>query len=137
MEGYGTYVAQVAEVSLVNGQVKIHKITCAVDCGQMINPSIVEAQMTSGMVFGLSAALWGEVTLNQGQVQQSNFDNYRVLRMNEVPQMDVSMVESQEAPGGVGEPSTAVIAPALANAVFAATQKRVRALPMAKEVSFA
>jgi len=136
MEGYGTYVAQVAEVSLINGQVKIHKVSCAVDCGQMINPSIVEAQMTSGMVFGLSAALWGEITLTQGQVQQSNFHNYRVLRINETPQLAVHLINSTETPGGVGEPSTAVIGPAVANAVFAATQKRVRALPLSKAVSF-
>jgi len=136
MEGYGTYVAQVAEVSVVNGQIKIHKVTCAVDCGQMINPSIVEAQMTSGMVYGLSAALWGEITLKQGQVQQTNFDNYRVLRIHETPEFSVHLVHSSETPGGVGEPSTAVIGPALANAVYAATKKRIRALPLGKAVTF-
>jgi isoquinoline 1-oxidoreductase subunit beta len=136
MEGYGTYLAQVVEVSLQNAQIKIHKITCAVDCGQMINPSIVESQITSGIVFGLSAALWGEITLQQGQVEQTNFDNYRVLRIHETPQMVVHLIDSHATPGGIGEPSTAVVGPALANAVFAATRKRARALPLNKTVSF-
>ncbi len=133
MEGYGTYVAQVADISMVDGKMKVHKITCAVDCGQMVNPRIVESQITSGIVYGLSAALWGEVTLEDGKVRQTNFDNYRVLRMNDAPELEVHLIESTETPGGIGEPSTAVVAPAVANALFAASGKRVRALPFAAQ----
>ena len=133
MEGYGTYVAQVADVSVVNGKLKVHKVTCAVDCGQMVNPKIVESQITSGIIYGLSAALWGEVTLEEGKVHQTNFDNYRVLRMNDAPELEVHLIESTESPGGIGEPSTAVVAPAVANALFAASGRRVRALPFASQ----
>jgi isoquinoline 1-oxidoreductase beta subunit len=132
MEGYGTYLAAVADISLVDGKAKIGKITCVVDCGQKVNPSIVESQIVSGMVFGLPQALWSEVTLEDGKVQQSNFDSYRVARMNDVPTLDVLLLDSTEAPGGIGEPSVAVVAPAIANAIFAATGKRVRDLPLAK-----
>ena len=131
MEGYGTYLAQVAEISIEQGKMKVHKITCVVDCGHKVNPGIVDQQISGGIVFGLSAALWGEVTLEGGKVKQSNFDNYRVLRMHQMPELDVHLLDSTEAPGGIGEPSVAVVAPALANAVFAATGKRVRALPLA------
>jgi isoquinoline 1-oxidoreductase subunit beta len=133
MEGYGTYLAQVADVSVENGKLKVHRIVCVVDCGQMINPKIVESQVTSGIVFGLSAALWGQVTLAGGQVQQSNFDGYRILRLNETPELVVKLIDSHEAPGGMGEPSVALVAPAIANALFAATAKRIRALPFAAE----
>jgi isoquinoline 1-oxidoreductase beta subunit len=131
MEGYGTYLAQVADVSVEQGKLKIHKITCVVDCGHKVNPKIVESQISGGIVFGLSAALWGEITLEGGRVRQDNFDHYRVLRMNQMPQLDLVLLDSSEAPGGIGEPSVALVAPALANAVFAATGKRVRALPLA------
>ena len=131
MEGYGTYLAQVAEISVEQGKLKLHKITCVVDCGHKVNPSIVDQQISGGIVFGLSAALWGEVTLDGGKVKQSNFDHYRVLRMHQMPELDVHLLDSTEAPGGIGEPSVAVVAPALANAVFAATGKRIRALPLA------
>ncbi len=133
MEGYGTYVAQVADISVVDGKMQVHKITCAVDCGQMVNPKIVESQVTSGIIYGLSAALWGEVTLANGKVRQTNFDNYRVLRLNDTPELEVHLIESSEAPGGIGEPSTAVVAPAVANALFTASGKRVRALPFASQ----
>jgi isoquinoline 1-oxidoreductase beta subunit len=132
MEGYGTYLAMVAEVAMESGRARVHKITCVVDCGQMVNPSIVEAQVQSGIVFGLSSALWGEITIEGGRVRQQNFDTYRIVRMNEMPQLDVELVASTEAPGGIGEPSTALVAPAVANAVFAATGKRVSSLPLAK-----
>ncbi len=102
----------------------MRRIVCAVDCGQVVNPDIVKAQIESGVVYGISGALWGEVTLNNGRVEQSNFDNYRVLRMNETPPID------SEAPGGIGEPGTSVTAAALANAVYAATGKRLRKLPL-------
>jgi isoquinoline 1-oxidoreductase beta subunit len=131
MEGYTTHLAQVAEISIVGGDVKVHKITCVVDCGQMVNPRIVESQIESGIVFGLSAALWGEVTLAGGQVQQTNFNNYRVLRNNELPELDVHLVDSDETPGGIGEAGVPLVAPALCNAIFAATGTRLRVLPIA------
>jgi isoquinoline 1-oxidoreductase beta subunit len=131
MEGYGTYMAQVAEVSIENGSVKVHQIWCASDCGQMVNPSIVRAQIESSVIFGLSAALWGEINVQGGRVQQRNFDSYRILRQNEVPRIHVSLVDSEEAPGGVGEPATALVAPAVCNAIYAATGRRLRSLPVA------
>jgi isoquinoline 1-oxidoreductase beta subunit len=131
MEGYSTQIAQIAEVSVDAGRVTVHRITCVVDCGQMINPRIVESQIESGIVFGLTAALWGEVTLVAGRVQQSNFNSYRVLRANEMPELDVHLVESDAAPGGIGEPAVPPVAPAICNAIFAATGKRLRALPIA------
>jgi isoquinoline 1-oxidoreductase subunit beta len=128
---WGTYLAQVAEVEVTgSSDVRVHRIVCAVDCGQVVNPDIVKAQIESGVVYGISGALWGEVTLNNGRVEQSNFNNYRVLRMNETPPIDVRLVRNSEAPGGIGEPGTAVTAAALANAVYAATGKRLRKLPL-------
>jgi isoquinoline 1-oxidoreductase beta subunit len=132
MEGYGTYLAMIADVEMDGARARVRKITCVVDCGQMVNPSIVEAQVQSGIVFGLSSTLWGEITIEGGRVQQQNFDTYRIVRMNEMPALDVELVASTEAPGGIGEPSTALVAPAVANAVFAATGQRVRSLPLAK-----
>jgi isoquinoline 1-oxidoreductase beta subunit len=133
MEGYTTHLAQVAEVSIVQGALKVHKIVCVVDCGQMINPRIVESQIESGIIFGLSAALWGEVTIAAGRVQQTNFNNYRLLRGNEMPEIDVHLVESDEPPGGIGEPAVALVAPAICNAIFAATGKRIRRLPIGSQ----
>jgi isoquinoline 1-oxidoreductase beta subunit len=130
MEGYTTHLAQVAEISIVGGELKVHKIVCVVDCGQMVNPRIVESQIESAIVFGLTAALWGEVTLVGGRVQQTNFNNYRLLRHNELPQLDVHLVDSDEAPGGIGEAAVPLVAPALCNAIFTATGKRLRALPI-------
>jgi isoquinoline 1-oxidoreductase subunit beta len=132
MEGYGTYLAQVAEVSVAGGRLQVHRICCAVDCGRMVNPAIVESQIESGIVFGLTAALWGEITLEGGRAQQANFDSYRLLRLNEMPAIEVKLLESAEAPGGVGEPSTALVAPAVCNAIYAATGRRLRELPIAK-----
>ncbi|MFZ9304432.1 MAG: molybdopterin cofactor-binding domain-containing protein [Steroidobacteraceae bacterium] len=132
MEGYGTYMAQVVEISMRGNQLAIHRITCAVDCGQMVNPNIVDQQVEGSILFGLTAALWGEITLAKGQVQQRNFDSYRMLRLPEAPRIDVHLLASGEAPGGIGEPGTAVVGPALANAIFAATGKRLRSLPIAK-----
>ena len=128
---WGTYLAQVAEVEVTgSSDVRVRRIVCAVDCGQVVNPDIVKAQIESGVVYGISGALWGEVTLNNGRVEQSNFNNYRVLRMNETPPIDVRLVRKSEAPGGIGEPGTSVTAAALANAVYAATGKRLRKLPL-------
>jgi isoquinoline 1-oxidoreductase beta subunit len=134
MEGYGTYLAQVAEVSVAGGRLRVHRICCAVDCGRMVNPAIVESQIVSGIVFGLTAALWGEITLARGRVQQTNFDGYRLLRLNEAPAIEVKLLASVEAPGGVGEPSTALVAPAVCNAIFAATGQRLRELPIGKAI---
>ena len=133
MEGYGTYMAQVVEISMKDGALTVHRITCAVDCGQMVNPNIVDQQVEGSILFGLTAALWGDITLERGQVQQRNFDTYRMLRLPEAPRIDVHLLESSEAPGGIGEPGTAVVGPALANAIFAATGTRLRSLPIAKQ----
>jgi isoquinoline 1-oxidoreductase beta subunit len=132
---FGSYMAQVAEVSVgPDGDVRVHRVVCAVDCGQNVNPDTIVAQMEGGIVFGASAALWDEVTVDKGRVQQSNFSDYRVMRMPESPAVEVYIVNSHDDPGGIGEPGTAGIAPALANAVFAATGKRVRKLPIAEQL---
>ncbi len=130
MEGYTTHIAQVAEISVAGGDVKVHKIVCVVDCGQMVNPRIVESQIESGIVFGLSAALWGDVTIVGGQVQQTNFNSYRVLRNSELPELDIVLLDSDAAPGGIGEAAVPLVAPAICNAIFAATGKRLRSLPV-------
>jgi isoquinoline 1-oxidoreductase beta subunit len=131
MEGYTSHIAQVAEVSVAGGAVKVHKITCVIDCGQMVNPRIVESQIESGIVYGLSAALWGDITLNSGQVRETNFNTYRVLRSNEMPELEVHLMASDAAPGGIGEVAVPPVAPAVCNALFAATGKRLRRLPIA------
>jgi isoquinoline 1-oxidoreductase beta subunit len=112
------------------GEVRLRRAIVAVDCGIAINPSSVEAQMQGGVLFGLSAALYSAITLKNGAVEQSNFHDYRNLRMNEVPTMEVYRVESKEAPGGAGEVGTSIAAPALGNAIFAATGVRLRSLPI-------
>jgi len=133
MEGYGTYMAQVAEVALAeDGKVKVHRITCAVDCGQTVNPDTVIAQVEGSIVFGLTSSLWGEINIQNGRVQQTNFDTYRMLRMSEMPRIDTFLVDSSEAPGGIGEPATALVAPAVCNAICAATGKRLRSLPLSR-----
>ncbi len=128
-ESFSSYVAQVAEVSLADGKVKVHRVVCAVDCGVAINPDVIRAQMEGGIGYGLSAALHGKITLKDGQVEQGNFHEYVPLRINEMPLIDVHIVPSAEKPTGVGEPGTPVIAPAVANALAALTGKRVRSLP--------
>ncbi|OZB64107.1 MAG: hypothetical protein B7X31_04485, partial [Thiomonas sp. 13-66-29] len=132
--GFGSTVTQVAEVS-VNpaGEVTVHRVSCAVDCGQVVNPNTVQAQMESAIVYGLSAALLDGIHLRDGGVVQANFDTYRVLRIDATPHVDVRIIQSGEAPGGIGEPGTPPIAPAVTNAVFAATGKRVRNLPIRAE----
>jgi isoquinoline 1-oxidoreductase beta subunit len=129
-KSFDSYVAQVAEVSITDGNVRVHRVVCAVDCGQVVNPNTVEAQIAGAMVYGLTAALWGEITIDKGRVQQGNFDTYRMLRMAEMPEVEVHIVPSTEAPGGVGEPGTPPIAPAVCNAIFALTGKRIRKLPI-------
>lgn len=133
MEGYDTYMAQVAEVSVKNGEVKVHRVTVAADLGRMVNPDTVEAQIQSSIVFGMSAALMQEITLDKGRVQQTNYNNYPVVRMHESPKIDIVLVPSKEKPGGIGEPATALVVPAIANAVAAASGKRVRKLPLTPE----
>ena len=133
MEGYDSYLAQVAEVSIKDGSVVLHRVTVAADVGQMVNPETVEAQIQSSIVFGMGAGLMQEVTLDKGRVQQTNFHDYPVVRMHEAPKIDIVLVNSTEKPGGIGEPATALVVPAIANAVFAATGKRVRKLPMTAE----
>jgi isoquinoline 1-oxidoreductase beta subunit len=130
MEGYDTYMAQVAEISMVDGAVKVHRVTVAADLGRMVNPDTVEAQIQSSVAFGMGAALMQEITLENGRVQQTNFHQFPVVRMNESPAIDIILVASTEKPGGIGEPATAVVVPAIANAVAALTGKRVRQLPM-------
>lgn len=126
---FGSAVAEVAEVSVDQGQIRVHKVTCAIDCGVAVNPLTVDAQLTSGVVFGLSAALYGRITLKDGRVEQSNFPEYPVLRLNEMPQTSVHIVPSTGNPTGLGEPGTPPIAPAVANAVARLTGKRLRRLP--------
>jgi len=128
---FDSYVAQVIEASVEkNGNVRVHRVVCAVDCGRVVNPDTVQAQMEGGINFGLTAALKTEITLENGRVQQSNFNDYPMLRMFEAPSIEVFIVPSEEKPTGVGEPSVPPVAPALSNAIFAATGKRVRRLPI-------
>jgi isoquinoline 1-oxidoreductase beta subunit len=134
MEGYDTYMAQVAEISVdKDNAIKVHHVWVAADLGQMVNPDTVEAQIQSSIAFGLSSTLGAEITLDKGRVQQTNFHDYPVLRMNEMPKIDITLVPSSEKPGGIGEPATALIGPAVANALFAATGKRVRQLPLSAD----
>jgi isoquinoline 1-oxidoreductase beta subunit len=129
MEGYGTSMAQVAEVSVTDGKVKVHRVVVAADLGRMVNPNIVRQQIESSVIFGLSAALYGEITLKDGRIEQTNFNTYPVVRMQDAPKVETHLVASTENPGGIGEPATALISPTVANAVFAATGKRLRKLP--------
>jgi isoquinoline 1-oxidoreductase subunit beta len=128
---FGSYVAQVAEVAVSKeGEVRVQRVVCAVDCGIIVNPDTVRAQMEGGILFGITGVLFGEITLENGRVEQSNFHNYRTLRINETPVVEVYLVQSTEAPGGIGEPGTSAAAPAVCNAIFAATGKRIRKLPV-------
>ena len=130
VEDKGGLVAEVAEVSVQNGRVRVHKVTCAADCGQIIHPGIVEAQLSGSVVAGLTAALYGEITIEKGRATQGNFNDYRMLRISEMPAISVHVVTNHEEPGGVGEPGVPPIAPAVANAIFALTGTRVRRLPI-------
>ena len=126
----GSYTAQVAEISVNQGKVRVHRVVCAVDCGHVVNPAIVEQQIRSAVVYGLTAALKGEITIDKGRVQQNNFNQYDMLRIDEAPVVEIHMVASTQNPGGIGEAGVPAIAPAVCNAVFAATGKRVRRLPI-------
>jgi isoquinoline 1-oxidoreductase subunit beta len=128
---FATYMAHVAEVEVAkNGAVRVRRVVCAVDCGTVVNPDTVQAQVQSGVVFGITAALHGEITVKEGRVQQTNFDTYQMLRMNEAPVIEVHVIQNMEPPGGMGETGTSLIVPAVANAIFAATGKRLRKMPV-------
>jgi isoquinoline 1-oxidoreductase beta subunit len=128
---FGTYMAQVAEVEVAkNGAVRVRRVVCAVDCGTVVNPDTVQAQIQGAIIFGITAALYGEITLKNGRVEQTNFDTYQMLRINEAPAIEVYIVQSSEPPGGMGECGTSAIVPAVTNAIFAATGKRLRKLPV-------
>ncbi|HEV8438066.1 MAG TPA: xanthine dehydrogenase family protein molybdopterin-binding subunit [Methylomirabilota bacterium] len=127
---YGSYVAHVAEVSVAEGKVRVHKLTSAIDCGLAVNPDQVIAQMEGSAIYALTAALYGEITIDNGRVQQSNFHDYPLLRMNEAPAIEVHLIDSREAPGGIGQPGVPTVAPAVCNAVYALTGKRIRSLPI-------
>ena len=129
-QSFGSYVAEVVEVSLAaDGTPRVHRVVAAVDCGMTVNPQTIERQIEGAIVYGLSAALYGRIDFKDGRVQQGNFHDYPVLRMTEMPKVEVHIVASSEKPGGIGEPGTPPIAPAVANAIFAATGKRLRSLP--------
>jgi isoquinoline 1-oxidoreductase beta subunit len=130
MEGYDTYMSQVAEVSVVDGQIKVHRVVVAVDLGRMVNPNIVRQQLESNIVFGLTAALYGNITVKDGRIEQSNFHQYKLLRMPETPKIEMHIVNSTEKPGGIGEPGMALLSPTVANAVYALTGKRLRKMPL-------
>jgi len=128
---FGSYLAQVAEVEVAkDGSVRVRRVVCAMDCGTVVNPDTVQAQLQSGIIFGTTAALYGEITLKNGRVEQTNFDTYQMIRMNEAPAIEVHVVKSSEPPGGMGETGTSGIVPAIANAIFAATGKRLRKMPV-------
>jgi isoquinoline 1-oxidoreductase beta subunit len=128
---FATYMAQVAEVEVSkDGAVRVRRVVCAVDCGTVVNPDTVQTQIQSAFIFGIAAALYGEITLKDGRVEQTNFDTYQILRMNEAPTIEVHIVQSFEPLGGMGETGTSAIVPAVTNAIFAATGKRLRKLPI-------
>jgi isoquinoline 1-oxidoreductase beta subunit len=135
-ESFNSYVAEVVEVSVQpDGGFKVERVVCAVDCGTAVTPDVVKAQMEGGIGFGLAAALHSAVTLKDGRAVQSNFDDFRILRMKEMPRVEVHIVASEAPPTGVGEPGVPPIAPAVANALFAATGKRLRKLPLGTRIS--
>jgi isoquinoline 1-oxidoreductase subunit beta len=128
---FATYMAQVAEVEVgKDGAVRVRRVVCAVDCGTVVNPDTVRAQIQSAIIFGITAALHGEITLKDGRVQQTNFDTYQMVRMDEAPAVEVHIVQSSQPPGGMGECGTSAIVPAVANAIFAATGKRLCKMPV-------
>ncbi|SPB13904.1 aldehyde dehydrogenase [Caballeronia novacaledonica] len=135
MHAFGSFFSIVADVAVdKDGAVTVNRIVCAVDCGMVVNPNTVEAQVQGGIIFGITAALYSEITIKDGRVEQSNFTDYRILRIHETPPVEVHIVKSTEAPGGIGEPGTAALAPAITNAIHAATGKRIRQLPVGNQL---
>jgi isoquinoline 1-oxidoreductase beta subunit len=134
MHAFGSFFSMVADVTVDQGEVRVNRVVCAVDCGMVVNPNTVEAQIQGGIIFAITAALYSEITIDRGRVQQNNFTDYRILRINETPTIDVHIVKSSEAPGGIGEPGTAAAQPAIANAIYAATGKRLRQLPVGNQL---
>jgi isoquinoline 1-oxidoreductase subunit beta len=138
MHAFGSFFSMVADVSVdKSGDVKVNRVVCAVDCGMVVNPNTIEAQVQGGIIFGITAALYSQITIKDGRVQESNFTDYRMLRIHETPPIEVHIVKSTEAPGGIGEPGTAALAPAITNAIFAATGKRLRQLPVGRQLQTA
>ncbi|KWN13564.1 xanthine dehydrogenase family protein molybdopterin-binding subunit [Burkholderia ubonensis] len=137
MHAFGSFFSIVVDVAVDDGDVQVKRVVCAVDCGMAVNPDTIDAQVQGGIIFGITGALYGEITIENGRVAQGNFTDYRMLRINETPPIDVHIVKSGEAPGGIGEPGTAALAAALANAIFAATGKRVRKLPVGNQLKTA
>ncbi|MGF6771869.1 isoquinoline 1-oxidoreductase beta subunit [Paraburkholderia sp. GAS199] len=137
MHAFGSFFSMVADVSVERGEVRVNRVVCAVDCGMVVNPNTVEAQIQGGVIFAITAALYSEITIERGRVQQNNFTDYRILRINETPDIEVHIVRSGEAPGGIGEPGTAAAMPAIANAIYAATGKRLRHLPVGSQLQSA
>ena len=133
---FGSVVGEVAEVSMQDGRPRVHRVVAVIHCGLAVNPQMIAAQLESAITYGLSAALYGEITYTDGKPDQSNFDTYPVVRISEAPKVEVHIVPSEDAPTGVGEPGTPPIAPAVANAIFALTGKRVRRLPMIRGGKF-
>jgi isoquinoline 1-oxidoreductase beta subunit len=129
-QSFGSIVAQVAEVSVEGMEIRVHRVVCAIDCGIAVNPNIIAQQMESAVLFGLSAALAGEITIKDGRVVQTNFHDYPVLRIDRAPEVETIIIASAEPPEGVGEPGTPPIAPAVANALFVLTGQRLRSLPL-------
>jgi isoquinoline 1-oxidoreductase beta subunit len=137
MNAFGSFFSMVVDVTVDQGEVTVNHVVCAVDCGMVVNPNTIEAQVQGGIIFGITAALYSEITIKDGRVQQSNFTDYRILRIDQTPNIDVHIVKSTEAPGGIGEPGTAALAAALANAIYAATGKRLRQLPVGSQLQTA
>jgi isoquinoline 1-oxidoreductase/isoquinoline 1-oxidoreductase beta subunit len=123
-------VAEIAEVSVEKGAIRVHKVTCVVDCGQVVSPDIVRAQLEGGVIYGLTAALYGDLNLDRGAIRESNFHDYPILRMDQAPEIEVVIIDSGTEPTGIGEPGLPPIAPAVANAVYKATGQRLRSLPL-------
>lgn len=134
MHAFGSFLAMVVDVSVDDGEVRVNRVVCAVDCGMTVNPKTIEAQIEGGVIFGITATLWGEITIERGRVAQTNFTDYRIMRIDQAPQIDVHIVKSAEAPGGIGEPGTSAVIPAVANAIYAATGKRLRHLPVGRQL---
>jgi isoquinoline 1-oxidoreductase beta subunit len=137
MHAFGSFFAMVVDLMVDQGEVTVNRVVCAVDCGMTVNPNTIEAQVQGGIIFGITAALYSEITIKDGRVEQNNFTDYRMLRIDQTPPIEVHIVKSTEAPGGIGEPGTAALAPALTNAIYAATGKRLRQLPVGSQLQTA